>query len=70
MAPLGTARTVTTFLSAQTAELSYEAAPELVCLQTEVYRQTERQFLVSPKMLGFSLVSKELLLGEFSTSGT
>lgn len=70
MALVGTARTVTTFLSAQTAELGCEAAPELVCLQPEVYRQTERQFLVSPKMLGFSLVSKELLLGEFSTSGT
>lgn len=67
---LGAASTVTTFLSVQTAEVCCEAAPELICLQTEVYMQIERQFPVSPKMLGFNLASKELFLGEFSTSGT
>lgn len=70
MALVGTASIVTTFLSAQTAEVWCEAAPELICLQTEVYMQIERKFPVFPKMLGFNLASKELLLGEFSTSGT
>lgn len=69
----GTASTITTFLvcilAAQTAELCCEAAPELICLQTEVYRQIERQFPVSLKMLDFSLASKELLHGEFPTWG-
>lgn len=73
MAKAGTASTLTTFLvctlAAQTAELCCKAAPELICLQTEVYRQIERQFSVSPKMLGFSLATKELLHGEFPTSG-
>ena len=73
MAYTRTASTVTTLLvctlAAQTAELCCEAAPELIWLQTEVYRQIERQLPVSLKMLGFSLASKELLHGEFSTSG-
>lgn len=74
MALIGTASTVTTFLvcmlAAQTAELCCEAAPELTCLQTEVYRQIEKQLPVPIKMLGFCLASKGLLLGEFPTSGT
>lgn len=50
---MGAASTVTTFLCAQTAELCCEAAPELICLQTEVCRLIERQFPVFPKILGF-----------------
>lgn len=69
MAFVGTESTVTTFLSAQTAELCCEAAPELICPQTEVCMQIERQFPVSPKMLSFSLASEGLFLGEFPASG-
>lgn len=68
-----TASAVTTFLictvAAQTAELCCEAVLEIICLQKVVSRQIERQFPVPLKMLGLSLASKELLHGEFPTSG-
>lgn len=69
MAYTETASTVTTFLvctlAAQAVKLCCKAALELICLQTEAYRQ----FPVSLKVLGFSLAIKELLHGEFPTSG-
>lgn len=65
MALVGTASIVTTFLSAQADELSCDAAPEFVCLQTEVYRHIERQFLVFPKMLDLSGQQRAVSWGVF-----